>query len=234
MVCTIELPAGQGSKSDIPIHVGAFLQIILRQASGLLVQRGPRKLITCKRSQLFRVGGETYPQTSGSVLSMSFSMPGSLDIIARPSVAAVNRSHPLNKGNRHTEPEDMQTTHDVHLFNDETDSMSDEPTATNAMNVNKREIENVQESQVVCLIVQMEVGDKLIGLIQPIAKWRYQEVDHSHTLCQTVYVQEGQANLHEEAQMELQEQWSITEADHVHHKNEIDSMTCRWETSLTE
>jgi hypothetical protein len=112
---------------------------------------------------------------------MSLSMPGSLD------------SHPLNEENRHTQPEDIQTTHDIDLFNDETYSMSEDPTATNAMDVNKREIENVQGSQMVCLIVQNEVGDKLIGLIQPIAKCRYQEVDHSHTLCQTVYDQDGQA-----------------------------------------
>lgn len=90
--------------------------------------------------------------------------------------AANDHHSSSNEVDRPREPEDIQTTLDADLFDDEADSNMSEDlveahlsqlTETSAMDVDKREREDGQENQVVCSIVQIEVGDKFMLRAHP-------------------------------------------------------------------
>ncbi|KAG2094670.1 uncharacterized protein F5147DRAFT_657142 [Suillus discolor] len=90
--------------------------------------------------------------------------------------AANGRHSSSNEVDQCREPEDIQTTLDTDLFDDEADSNMSEDlveahlgqlTETSVMDVDKRKREDGQGNQVVCLIMQIEVGDKFILRAHP-------------------------------------------------------------------
>ncbi|KAG1867697.1 hypothetical protein F4604DRAFT_1927480 [Suillus subluteus] len=111
----------------------------------------------------------------------------------------------------HLEPEDVQTSHDTDLFEDNEDN--DESGAGNFMDA-------LSQPPTSAVRIDKRARDEAVS-----EKHRFHEVDYLQTLRQTI---------HQEAQDSIEEQQRLAEEERERHIRDINEKTQQWEVALKE
>ncbi|KAG1867181.1 hypothetical protein DFJ58DRAFT_723870 [Suillus subalutaceus] len=125
------------------------------------------------------------------------------------------------------QPEDVQTSHDADLFDDDEDDDKDAGDSMDAVSQPPTSVPRVEK----------RARDEVIS-----GKCRFREVDYSETLRQTVYEQQECINntieetevIRREAQDHIEEQRRLAEEEREHHMRDFNEKTWQWEAALRE
>ncbi|KAG1859694.1 hypothetical protein F4604DRAFT_1930673 [Suillus subluteus] len=125
------------------------------------------------------------------------------------------------------QPEDVQTSHEVDLFNDDEDNDKDAGDSMDAVSQHPTSV----------LRVEKRARDEVIS-----GKCCFREVDYLETLRQTVYEQQEHINnimeetevIRREAQDHIEEQCRLAEEERERHMRDFNEKTRQWEAALKE